>query len=251
MPKPSRYDATCTVARARIRGQPVDLDGGRSPLRRHHPARLHQVRALGHQRMVAAGGYRPSCAAPVATTASSPCSTNASSRWANRNPTTTSSSSWRSGSGSAPIYSEGMNDLDWVKRMFDGSDLPKVISWREFLAKGYYVVPAPAPERRAPVAFRWFYEGRKKDVPEPHPLPSRIPPRFRHGLQTRSGQFEFLCRACSPCARRRGTAADREIRPLMGRSRLRPATTLSAAIDHPASALQLPYRGRRQGQFRQ
>lgn len=95
--------------------------------------------------------------------------------------------------GLGAYFSEGMSDLDWVKRMFDASDLPRHTSWKKFLKKGYYVVPNPKPEERAPVAFRWFYEGRMKDVPEPHPLPSEYKEKFLHGLQTPSGKFEFEC----------------------------------------------------------
>jgi trimethylamine-N-oxide reductase (cytochrome c) len=51
----------------------------------------------------------------------------------------------------------------------------------------------PEPEAsRAPAAFRWFYEGRKKDVPEPYPLPSDYVGDFGEGLQTPSGKFEFI-----------------------------------------------------------
>src|SRR5476651_510707 len=74
--------------------------------------------------------------------------------------------------GLANYFSEGVNEIDWVKRVFLASDLPKVISWRKFLKKGYYVVPAEKEKLRAPVSFRWFWEGRKKDVPEAQPLPS-------------------------------------------------------------------------------
>jgi len=95
--------------------------------------------------------------------------------------------------GLGTYFSEGMTDLDWVKRMFDASDLPKHISWKEFLKKGYYVVPPPPEELRDPPSLRWFYEGRKKDVPEPHPLPAEYTERFMEGLQTQSGKFEFEC----------------------------------------------------------
>lgn len=95
--------------------------------------------------------------------------------------------------GLGTYFSEGMTDLDWVKRMFDASDLPKHISWKEFLKKGYYVVPPPAEALRDPPSLRWFYEGRKKDVPEPHPLPADYTERFMEGLQTQSGKFEFEC----------------------------------------------------------
>jgi trimethylamine-N-oxide reductase (cytochrome c) len=95
--------------------------------------------------------------------------------------------------GLSLYFSEGMSELDWVKRMFDASDLSGRIKWRDFVRKGYYVVPAPAPEQRTPVAFRWFYEGRKKDVPEPFPLPSEYKGQMLSGLQTPTGKFEFAC----------------------------------------------------------
>ncbi|HJV82213.1 molybdopterin-dependent oxidoreductase [Noviherbaspirillum sp.] len=95
--------------------------------------------------------------------------------------------------GLGTYFCEGMNEIDWVKRMFDASDLPKHISWKEFLKKGYYVVPPSPEDRRDPPSLRWFYEGRKKDVPEPHPLPGDYTEEFGEGLQTQSGKFEFEC----------------------------------------------------------
>ena len=44
--------------------------------------------------------------------------------------------------GLANYFNEGCNEIDWVKRHFDASDLPKEISWKEFIKRGYYVVPA-------------------------------------------------------------------------------------------------------------
>ena len=40
-------------------------------------------------------------------------------------------------------YSEGCTELDWVKKTFDATDLPKYITWKDFMKKGYFVVPAP------------------------------------------------------------------------------------------------------------
>lgn len=88
-------------------------------------------------------------------------------------------------------YSEGCTELDWCKRLFNASDLPKVITWKEFIKKGYYVVPPPPEELKAPVSYRWFAEGRKKDVPEPSPLPAEYTEKWRSGLQTQSGKIEF------------------------------------------------------------
>ncbi len=39
---------------------------------------------------------------------------------------------------------------------------------------------------------KWFYEGRKKDVPEPYPLPSDYVSNYGEGLQTPSGKYEFV-----------------------------------------------------------
>ena len=95
--------------------------------------------------------------------------------------------------GLSAYVSEGMTEFDWCKRMFEGTDLPKFVSWKEFLKKGYYVVPPPKEELRAPCAFRWFAEGRAKDLPEAAPLPSDYTEKYRMGLQTQSGKIEFEC----------------------------------------------------------
>jgi trimethylamine-N-oxide reductase (cytochrome c) len=95
--------------------------------------------------------------------------------------------------GLAAYFSEGITALDWAKREFDASDLPKVVSWKDFIRKGYVVLPAEKEELRPPVSWRWFYEGRKKDVPEPMPLPSDYTEEYLKGLQTQSGKIEFDC----------------------------------------------------------
>ncbi|MGB9660774.1 MAG: molybdopterin-dependent oxidoreductase [Moorellaceae bacterium] len=91
------------------------------------------------------------------------------------------------------LYSEGMTELDWCKRLFEASDLPRYISWKQFLKKGYFVVPPPSEERRDPVAYRWFVEGRIKDTPEISPLPADYTEEYGKGLQTQSGKIEFEC----------------------------------------------------------
>ena len=95
--------------------------------------------------------------------------------------------------GMGAMYSEGGNtELDWCKRAFDSSDMSKHISWKKFYEKGYFVVP-PVPEgARAPVGDRWFYEGEKKNTPEPYPLPSDYVSEWGEGLQTPSGKYEFV-----------------------------------------------------------
>lgn len=95
----------------------------------------------------------------------------------------------------AAPFSEGMSQFDWCKRLFDATDLPKVISWRKFLKKGYYVVPPPEKNEKGeygPVGLRWFAEGRKKDTPSLAPMPSDYTEKYGMGLQTQSGKFEFV-----------------------------------------------------------
>ena len=94
--------------------------------------------------------------------------------------------------GLAAPYAEGSDELEWVRRTFEGSDLPRHVSWREFLKKGYFVVPPPAPGLPKPVAYRWFAEGRAKDTLDLQPLPGDYAGRFGEGLQTQSGKIEFV-----------------------------------------------------------
>ncbi len=95
--------------------------------------------------------------------------------------------------GLGSYFCEGVSELGWVKRQFESSDLPKYISWKEFIRRGYFVVPAEKENLRAPLSWNWFYEGRKKDVPEPMPLPSDYSEEYLKGLQTQSGKIEFDC----------------------------------------------------------
>lgn len=95
--------------------------------------------------------------------------------------------------GLGAMFSEGgCTELDWCKRIFDSSDLPQVVSWKEFLKKGYFVID-PGPESvQAPVDMRWYADGKAKDVPEPMPLPAQFTDEFGQGLPTQSGKFEFV-----------------------------------------------------------
>ena len=95
--------------------------------------------------------------------------------------------------GLGAMFAEGGNtELDWCKRAYDSSDMSDHISWSKFLKRGYFVVPNVEEGARAPVANRWFYEGRKKDTPEPYPLPADYVQDWGDGLQTPSGKFEFV-----------------------------------------------------------
>ncbi len=93
--------------------------------------------------------------------------------------------------GLANAFAEGSSEMDWCRRLFEATDLPRVISWKKFLRKGYYVVPPLPEDRRDPVSYRWFAEDRLKDVPELSPLPGDYTEEWRRGLQTQSGRIEF------------------------------------------------------------
>ena len=87
-------------------------------------------------------------------------------------------------------FSEGKDIMGWIKQYFHATDLPKIISWEEFLEKGYVVVPVD-PNRKKTPAFRWFYEDREQDVP----MAGQFRPGDtvqRKGLQTQTGKIELL-----------------------------------------------------------
>jgi molybdopterin guanine dinucleotide-containing S/N-oxide reductase-like protein len=95
--------------------------------------------------------------------------------------------------GLSAYFGEAKNELLWCREVYLGSDLPRAISWKRLLRKGYYVVPPETKTaNRTRVSWRWFAEGRKKDVPEPAPLPSEYGGEYLQGLQTQSGKFEFV-----------------------------------------------------------
>jgi molybdopterin guanine dinucleotide-containing S/N-oxide reductase-like protein len=94
--------------------------------------------------------------------------------------------------GVGAMFTEGCSELDWAKRVFDSSDVSHKISWKEFCKRGYFVVPPEQPGLEPAVNFRWFAEGRHKDIPEPQPLPSQWADEFGIGLQTPSGKIEFI-----------------------------------------------------------
>ena len=85
-------------------------------------------------------------------------------------------------------YTEGKTDLDWAKRFFEISDLPKFISWEEFDKKGYLIIN-PADNYKPTPALRWFYEGRVCDTPDPL-NPKRNTDQAGE-LGTYSGKIEF------------------------------------------------------------
>jgi molybdopterin guanine dinucleotide-containing S/N-oxide reductase-like protein len=86
-------------------------------------------------------------------------------------------------------YTEGNSEEDWVKIVFDNSDLPKYISFEDFKKKGYFVVPRQEDYKPTP-ALRWFYEGRECDTPDRY-NPKRGTEKAKE-LGTFSGKIEFV-----------------------------------------------------------
>ncbi len=87
-------------------------------------------------------------------------------------------------------FTEGRTEMEWIKRMFEVSDLPKSISWEDFSKRGYYIIPTK-PNYEPKPAFRWFYEDRAKDTPDWGPGLTDRPTGDGRGLSTPTGKIEF------------------------------------------------------------
>ena len=140
-----------------------------------------------------------------------------------------------------------MNEIDWVKRLYDASDMPQGDlvegvhpprllrgAGREGEAARAGVVPLVLGEPQ---------EGRAGGAAAAVRLQRRVPARAADPV----GQARV--RVQQPQAlQRSGAAADRQVRAVMGRPAFRRAVrALSAADAHAALEVQLPHPGRRQG----
>jgi len=104
-------------------------------------------------------------------------------------------------------FTEGNTEEDWIRKMFDASDLPKYIDFESFRKKGYYVVPVPE-NYKPTVGLRWFYEGRECDTPDLF-NPKRNTEKGKE-LGTYSGKIEFVSESL------KAHFPDDEERPLLG-----------------------------------
>ncbi|MBN2060349.1 MAG: molybdopterin-dependent oxidoreductase [Deltaproteobacteria bacterium] len=91
--------------------------------------------------------------------------------------------------GMGEEYTEGKTEIDWAKKFYEISDLPKYISWEEFDKKGYFLVPLPDDYKPTP-CLRWYYEGRDCDTPDLY-NPKRNTEKAKE-LGTYSGKIEFV-----------------------------------------------------------
>jgi trimethylamine-N-oxide reductase (cytochrome c) len=71
-------------------------------------------------------------------------------------------------------YTDGMTVKEKIKRGYETSALPGLISWEEFSKKGYYIIPTAPDWEDVPAGLRLFYEDPKKNP-----------------LETPSGKLEF------------------------------------------------------------
>ena len=155
--------------------------------------------------------------------------------------------------GIGDLYTEGGHtELDWVKRMFDASDLPEHVPGG---VRGQGLLPRPGEGRHASTpALRWFAEGRRKDTPDWGPPPwDQV---GGHGLATPVGQDRV--RQLEPQAvlrvGRRGRRGASGARPAVHRELGGPPHggahgEVPAAAHLAAPALQLPHHRRRQGRL--
>jgi molybdopterin guanine dinucleotide-containing S/N-oxide reductase-like protein len=88
-------------------------------------------------------------------------------------------------------FTEGKSEEDWVRGMFEISDLPKYVSWEEFEKKGYFVIPFPK-DYKTGTSLRWYYEGRPCDTPDNNPKKNT---EKSTELATYSGKIEFVSRS--------------------------------------------------------
>jgi trimethylamine-N-oxide reductase (cytochrome c) len=91
--------------------------------------------------------------------------------------------------GMRETYTEGKSATDWARAFYEISDLPKIMSWEEFDKKGYIVINPEADYKSTP-AFRWFYEGRACDTPDP--MNKKRNTDRGDELGTYSGKIEFV-----------------------------------------------------------
>ena len=89
-------------------------------------------------------------------------------------------------------FTEGRSEEEWIKKIFDWSDLPKYISLEEFKRKGFFLVPLPDNYKSTP-ALRWFYEGRECDTFD-YGNPKRNTEKGKE-LGTYSGKIEFVAQS--------------------------------------------------------
>jgi trimethylamine-N-oxide reductase (cytochrome c) len=91
--------------------------------------------------------------------------------------------------GMKDIYTEGKTDVDWAKKFFEISDVPKHISWEDFNKKGYFIINREDDYKSTP-ALRWFAEGRPCDTADP--MNKKRGTDKSDELGTYSGKIEFV-----------------------------------------------------------
>ena len=86
-------------------------------------------------------------------------------------------------------FTEGNTWEDWIKKMYDWSDMPKYMDYEDFKKKGYFIVPQ-IENYKPTYALRWFAEGRPCDTPDTS-NPKKGTDKA-HELATVTGKIEFV-----------------------------------------------------------
>ena len=139
-------------------------------------------------------------------------------------------------------FTEGNTFEEWIRKMFDYSDLPDYISYEDFKEKGYFVVPQVEDYKATP-SLRWFYEGRPCDTPD-EGNPRKGTDRADE-LATPSGKVEFVAQTLlERYARRRRAAAAPALHPELGGAHVGAGGQVPAPAHLAPPALLLPHAAR-------
>ena len=179
-------------------------------------------------------------------TASSSCSTNASNHWANSKSDYDIFTALAKRLGLSAAFTEAIR-LRLVQAHLRGLRPRQPHHLEGVPEERLLRRPAEKEKLRAPTAYRWFYEGRKKDVPEPHPLPWRVPRSWLEGLQTQSGKLEFVPETLKKFDDPERPAVNRYIPSWEGTHSDRAVVQVSDSAANSTYPLQLSFAWRREG----
>ena len=155
--------------------------------------------------------------------------------------------------GLGSMYSEGVTELDWCKRLFDATDLPRSRLVEGVPQEGVLRDPAAAGGPARPGVVPLVRRGPRQGHARAHAPAGRLHRGVRHGPADAVGQARV--RGVEPQAlrpRRPGAGADHALRPVVGGpARDGALREVPAAAHLAAPAVQLPHAERRQGRGRQ
>ena len=240
----NRYVQHVPHGQAGVRGQPVDLDRGRGQVRRHHPAGLHQLRALGHQRVRQLRRLHPALLHPVQPPRLRHAAQvhRAAGRVQVGLPDLPGACQ---AAGLGATFSEGSTELDWCKRLFDATDLPKQDLLEEVpeegLLRGAGAAGGTARPGLVPLVRRGPREGHARADARCRAIIRRVPQGPADPV--RQDRVRIFQPEALRSRRSRAPAAVQVRARLGGAARHGAVREVSAAAGFAASALHLPHQG--------